>query len=66
MTFSSLDEGIDFFVRNLKNNYIDMGLTSIETIQPKYAPVGATNDPNNLNSYWVNGVTKYYNELEAK
>lgn len=66
MTFSSLNEGIDFFVRNLKNNYIDMGLTSIETIRPKYAPVGATNDPNNLNSYWVNGVTKYYNELEAK
>lgn len=66
ITFSSLDEGIDFFVRNLKYNYIDMGLTSIEMIQPKYAPVGATNDPNNLNSYWVNGVTKYYNELEAK
>lgn len=66
MTFSSLDEGIDFFVRNLKNNYIDVGLTSIETIQPKYAPVGATNDPSNLNSYWVSGVTKYYNELEAK
>ena len=66
MTFSSLDEGIDFFVRNLKNNYIDMGLTSIETIQPKYAPVGAENDPNNLNSDWIPGVTRYYNELEAK
>lgn len=65
-SYDTLEDGIDAFVRNLKNNYIDMGLTSIEQIQKKYAPLGADNDPNNLNSYWVSGVYKYYNELSGK
>ena len=60
MTFSSIEEGIDKMASNLKRNYIDKGLTSIEAIQKKYAPVGAANDPTNLNSNWVNGVKKYY------
>ena len=63
MVFEDLDKGIDFFVSNLKNNYIDMGLDTIELIQPKYCPIGAANDPKGLNKYWVGGVTKYYNEL---
>lgn len=66
MTFSNLDEGIEFFVNNLKNNYIDMGLDTIEEISVKYAPIGAENDPNNLNQYWVIGVYKYYKELGGK
>ena len=63
MVLEDLDKGIDFFVSNLKNNYIDMGLDTIELIQPKYCPIGAANDPKGLNKYWVGGVTKYYNEL---
>ena len=63
MVFEDLDKGIDFFISNLKNNYIDMGLDTIELIQPKYCPIGAANDPKGLNKYWVGGVTKYYNEL---
>ena len=61
MTFSNLDEGIEFFVNNLKNNYIDMGLDTIELIQPKYCPIGI-ND-NGDNKYWIPKVTKYYKEL---
>lgn len=61
MTFNSLEEGIDKMASNLKRNYFDKGLTTIEAIQKKYAPVGASNDPTNLNSNWVNGVKKYYN-----
>ena len=61
MVFEDLDKGIDFFISNLKNNYIDMGLDTIELIQPKYCPIGI-ND-NGDNKYWVSGVTKYYNEL---
>ena len=63
-SFSSLEAGIDAFVRLLKYNYIDLGLTTIEAIQKKYAPVGVANDPNNLNSNWVNGVSKIYQEME--
>ncbi len=60
MSFSSLEEGIDKMASNLKRNYIDKGLTTIEQIQKKYAPVGAANDPNGLNKNWINGVNKYY------
>ena len=61
MVFENLDKGIDFFISNLKNNYIDIGLDTIELIQPKYCPIGI-ND-NGDNKYWVSGVTKYYKEL---
>lgn len=63
MVFEDLDKGIDFFISNLKKNYIDLGLDTVEEISSKYAPIGAKNDPNNLNQYWVSGVYKYYNEL---
>ena len=66
MTFSNLDDGIDFFISNLKTKYIDLGLDTIEEISVKYAPIGADNDPNNLNQYWVSGVTRYYKELGGK
>lgn len=61
--YSSLDEGITKFLNNLKNNYFGIGLDTIEKIQPKYCPVGAKNDPNGLNKYWLNGVTNLYNEM---
>ena len=66
MVFEDLDKGIDFFISNLKTKYIDLGLDTIEDISVKYAPIGADNDPNNLNQYWVSGVTKYYKELGGK
>lgn len=61
--YSSLDEGITKFLINLKNNYFGIGLDTIEKIQPKYCPVGAENDPNGLNKYWLNGVTNLYSEM---
>ena len=66
MVFEDLDKGIDFFISNLKTKYIDLGLDTIEEISVKYAPIGAENDPNNLNQYWVPGVTRYYKELGGK
>ena len=64
MVFEDLDKGIDFFISNLKNNYIDMGLDTIELIQPKYCPIGINDHGDN--KYWVSGVTKYYKELGGK
>lgn len=63
--FSSLEEGIDKMASTLKRLYIDQGLTTIEQISKKYAPVGAANDPTNLNKNWVAGVTKFYNQLKG-
>lgn len=63
INYNSLDEGIHAFVKNLKNNYFDIGLDTIDKIQSKYCPVGAKNDTNGLNKYWLNGVKEIYNTL---
>jgi murein DD-endopeptidase MepM/ murein hydrolase activator NlpD len=61
--FPTLAEGIDYMARNLYKNYISKGLTTIQQIGQKYAPVGASNDPNNLNRFWIPTVTKIANEM---
>lgn len=61
--FSSLEEGIKYQVKNLYDTYISKGLTSISAIGNKYAPIGAANDPNNLNKNWIPTVTEYYNKI---
>ena len=63
MVYNSLDEGIEKFLINLKNNYFDIGLTTLEKIQPKYCPIGAKNDPTGLNKHWLNGTNKMLEEL---
>ena len=60
-SYDTLEDGIDAYISNLKYNYIDVGLTTIEEIGNKYCPIGI-ND-NGDNKYWVSGVTKYYKEL---
>lgn len=65
MTFATIEEGIDRMASNLKRNYIDQGLTTIAQIQPKYAPVGAANDPKKLNDQWQGGVTTFQKELQS-
>lgn len=62
-SFGSVEEGIDYGMRNLKRNYFDKGLITLEQIGAVYAPIGADNDPRNLNQHWVKGVRKYYNSL---
>ena len=62
-SFGSVEEGIDYGMRNLKRNYFDKGLTTIEQIGAVYAPIGADNDPRNLNQHWVKGVRKHRSSL---
>lgn len=62
-TYNSLEEGINGFINNLKKNYFDKGLNTIEEIGNKYCPVGASNDPKGVNVYWIPTVTKNYNKL---
>lgn len=63
--FDSLESGIDAMARNLQRNYIRQGRTTIESIGPKYAPVGAANDPRGLNGHWVSGVRRFYQQLTS-
>lgn len=61
--FNSLEEGLDAMTSNLAENYYGEGLFTIEEIGSKYAPVGADNDPNNLNTHWIPTITGIVNDL---
>ena len=54
--FPSLDEGIRAFMNNLYKNYYAVGLTTPETIGPKYA----------ASQTWASQVRAYMSEIEAK
>jgi hypothetical protein len=62
-TFETIGDSIKNLAEILKGYQEKYGLDTIPEIQKKYAPKGASNDPNNLNSNWVSGVTKFYNQL---
>lgn len=62
-SFASVEDSIYFMARQLKKNYLDKGLRTVEQIGAKYAPIGAGNDPRGLNKHWVEGVSRYLNEL---
>lgn len=56
--FNSVEEGVMEMARNLKRNYYNYGLTTIEQIQPKYCPSvdgGCSN--------WVKNVRYFYNRV---
>lgn len=66
ITYNSLDEGIDAFVKNLANNYIKQGLNTVKKIQPKYCPIDDPRDVKGLNVHWISGVNYYLSKLEGK
>lgn len=61
--YESLEEGVDAMASNLNRLYISQGLITIEQIGHKYAPIGADNDPRNLNQFWIPTVTDLVNDL---
>jgi hypothetical protein len=61
--YPSVISGIYDMASVLWSGYISKGLKTITDIQRKYAPVGAGNDPTNLNSNWISGVTRFYNMI---
>ncbi len=65
-TFSSVDACLEALAKNLKKNYIDKGRVTVSQIHEKYCPIGANNDPTNLNVNWgrcVASLTDEYNRL---
>jgi len=62
--YNTKEQGVMEMARLLKLFYLDQGLTTIPQIQKKYAPLGADNDPNNINSHWTRNVTSIYNRLK--
>jgi murein DD-endopeptidase MepM/ murein hydrolase activator NlpD len=62
-SFSSLEQNIKYTADMFKRLYTSKGLDSIVEIQKKYAPDGAKNDPNGLNSHWQKGVLRFWNQF---
>ena len=62
-SYGSWAEGIDAAAKLLRSGYLDKGLTSLAAIQQKWAPVGASNDPTNLNSNWIRTNSAFYSAL---
>src|SRR5699024_2874793 len=52
-SFPTLNEGLASMSKTLYNRIKVDGLVTIEQLGSVYAPVGAENDPNNLNEHWV-------------
>lgn len=65
IVYESERQSIEEAGRILAQFYLAEGLTTIPKIAAKWAPVGATNDPTNLNSHWTTGVSSYYRSLGA-
>lgn len=62
-SYDSIEESIFDMARNLRQNYLNEGKTTVAAIGAKYAPVGAGNDPTGLNNHWVTGVNRQLNKL---
>jgi len=61
--YDSWADGIDGAAQLLRQNYLNDGLHSISAIQQKWAPLGAGNDPRNLNSNWTRVNGSFYSQL---
>jgi hypothetical protein len=62
-TFGSWQDNIATVAAGLRRGYLDDGLVTLADIQRRYAPVGAGNDPTNLNTNWIRNTTATYAAL---
>ncbi len=61
--FPSWGAAIETVGRGLRRGYLNEGLETIPEIGAKWAPIGAGNDPTNLNSNWAGNVSRIFGEL---
>jgi len=62
-TFSTAEEGIIETILEVQK-FIDMGYDTIDKLGDIYAPIGAGDDPLNLNENWKSSVTEIYLDAE--
>ncbi|MFP5450124.1 MAG: hypothetical protein ACLGG9_00065 [Thermoleophilia bacterium] len=62
-SFPTHGDAIARAASTLEALYLPEGRIRIPEIGAKWAPVGAENDPTNLNQHWANGVGAYYRAL---
>lgn len=64
--FGSWENAISYQGPYMQRVYLSQGLNTIPQIATKYAPVGASNDPSNLNSNWVKGVSGAFDRITSQ
>lgn len=62
MSFDSVPESIDLKAKTIQK-LTNQGLDTIDKLATKYAPVGAANDPQNLNVNWPGSVKSFYSQI---
>jgi len=66
-SFASVDDSIEFTAKLLGGSqYAGGSRDTIAEIQREYCPVGASNDPRNLNKHWLGGVMGYMEKIWGK
>lgn len=63
MNFATLEEGLMAMGQTLHNRIIQDGKVTIVDLGSVYAPIGAENDPTNLNAHWVPTITSIVSSL---
>lgn len=63
LAFANPSDAIADAARTLAADYLARGLTAIPQISAKWAPLGAANDPSDLNANWTTDVSQYYRTL---
>ena len=62
--YASWEEAVAAAANNLAGPiYLGAGKVTIGQISGTWAPLGAVNDPSNLNSNWTRNVSRYYAEM---
>lgn len=61
--FAKIEDSIFEQADIINKGYISEGLITIDDIGAKYAPPGASNDPNGTNGEWPTNVKKIYGEI---
>ncbi|MCC6743435.1 MAG: hypothetical protein IT175_06205 [Acidobacteria bacterium] len=63
--FRSRKQAILYLAKLLDHKYVSRGLDTIAEIGGRYAPAGASNDPDGKNHRWVGCVTRVYVKLHG-
>jgi hypothetical protein len=66
-SYKSWEANIEAAARNLSRpDGFYVGKNTIRSIGSTWAPVGATNDPNDVNQHWIGSVTQFYATLGGR
>ncbi|WP_197232109.1 M23 family metallopeptidase [Lysinibacillus sphaericus] len=65
--FKSIEDSLDVQAKSIRNRISEIiqadGKYTLEALRDRYAPLGASNDPDNLNQHWLPRIIDYATEI---